>query len=447
MTLSDDPLLGGTLSEGQGGDWVLGNDILPHDDDAILPEQVLPVLGDGDFRYIGQGLTADGFTAYVRDYNFGSIPPNFLVLHHTATPGATWAVSTGNPAALWDAGEQGLSEDAIMQQRKGRLDGIMRFYRTTYPTWPAGPHLFVDDRYIWLFSPMNDWGVHAKEGNGSGNSYSIGIEVVGDYTNVVWPEPVANLVGHAVAVLKQRLGTFELRYQRMAGGISSHRDYNKPACPGNAISNDFYLDAINRAYQRLTGGGTISVMQAQPAPAAPSVVASPITADSPLLGPDSGGVERCVAFIHKRPQATEYNNDVETIMGYYWKYAPAVGLDPFIAACQCIFETDALTSQWAARPRRNPAGLGVRQEGGLSFDTWENAVQAHLGQLLAFALTDAEANDAQRAMMARNPRHANIPAQLRGAAKTIAGLNGRWTDNSDYATGLVNRIASVQQAL
>src|SRR5262249_52918728 len=93
---------------------------------------------------------------------------------------------------------------------------------------------------------------------------------------------------------------------------------------------------------------------------------------------------------------------------------------------------------WAARPHRNPAGLGVHQEGGLSFDTWDNAVQAHIGQLLAFALSDGEANDAQRRMMQKNPRFAQITPQQRGVAKVLAGLNNTWGE-ADYGSKLADR--------
>jgi hypothetical protein len=54
-----------------------------------------------------------------------------------------------------------------------------------------------------------------------------------------------------VAVLQQRLKTFDLKYQKFAGGISSHRDYNKPECPGAAISKEFYLQVIRDAAKKL----------------------------------------------------------------------------------------------------------------------------------------------------------------------------------------------------
>ena len=88
----------------------------------------------------------------------------------------------------------------------------------------------------------------------------------------------------------------------------------------------------------------------------------------------------------------------------------------------------------------------MRQEGGLSFSTWDAAVQAHIGQLLAFALRDDEANDLQKRAMQANPRHANIGADLRGCAKTIAGLDNRWTADPAYASKLVTRATAIREA-
>ena len=75
----------------------------------------------------------------------------------------------------------------------------------------------------------------------------------------------------------------------------------------------------------------------------------------------------------------------------------------------------------------------AHMEGGLSFASWDLGVQAHLGQLLAFALRDEEANDAQRQMMLQNPRHSALGQELRGCAPTLAGLNGRWTPDPALA--------------
>lgn len=425
-------------------------EVLPFDDDA-LDGPPIDSFGPKDFLYIGEGLVADEFTAYVQSYDFGTIPPDFVVLHHTAIPSTLHARYPSG--GVWDAGEEGKSEAQIKRRRKAKLDGIRDVYMGR-PGWDRGPHLFLDDRYIWLFSPMREIGIHAKQGNGYREGgrlhYSIGIEVVGYYERVHWPAPVERLVGHAVAALKRRLGTFELRYQPRAGGISSHRDYNKPQCPGAAIGERYYIEVLQRGWAQLNAPSAPVVTDAsKPAASGTSKPAAAgaarrISADAPILGPPSGRLEQVVAFVQARlPADSEYANDVAKIMGYYWTYAPAVGVDPFLAAAQCVMETGGLTSHWAGRPRRNPAGLGVHQEGGYSFASWEQSVQAHLGQLLAFALRDEEATEAQRRMMAKNPRHSLIPAEQRGVARTLAGLARSWANDPGYPNKIARRANAI----
>ena len=66
-------------------------------------------------------------------------------------------------------------------------------------------------------------------------------------------------------------------------------------------------------------------------------------------------------------------------------------------------------------------------EKGLSFSSWEDeAVPAHIGRLLAYALTDEQANPAQKAMIEKALAYRPLPAHLRGVAATVVGLNGRW---------------------
>lgn len=43
--------------------------------------------------------------------------------------------------------------------------------------WSAGPHLFIDDKQIWVFTALNLSGVHSP----SWNKLAIGIEMLGDY--------------------------------------------------------------------------------------------------------------------------------------------------------------------------------------------------------------------------------------------------------------------------
>ena len=217
----------------------------------------LAAAGPAPFAYIGQGLTLEEFEAYVLSYDFGSIPPDYVVIHHTANPAASWAPAGGAPN--WDATEAGLSAAAIKDKRKRQLDGIRNYYRDTLH-WGAGPHLFIDDRFIWLFTPMYDEGIHAAEGNSYKDSagkyhYSLGVEVVGNYTALRWPAIIQRMVGGAVAILQRHLRTFDLIYKSAPphrpelhqGSIAFHRDFNKLECPGNAVTPEFAIGVLQRA--------------------------------------------------------------------------------------------------------------------------------------------------------------------------------------------------------
>ncbi len=447
--------------------------ILPDEEPAEWDEEYLPGADEDDladdseraraldpvpsnkFLYIGKALTADEFTRYVQNYNFGSNPPNFIIMHHTAIPYTLAAPAPGrNLSGAWDANENGLSDAQIKQRRLRKVHNMKEYYRTRL-LWDRGPHLFIDDRYIYLFTPMYDWGIHAKQGNSYTRNgkfnYSIGIEVIGHHTNVRWPKPVEDLVGHTIAVLKKKLNTFDLVYKPWAGGISGHREYNKPACPGNAVTNDYIIRVAKAGLQRLNASQTSRVSNRQPSqPTTPQKTvqmgnrSAGLNQNSPLLGRASGSQSQLAAYLKRvLPTGHEYtDSDVDLILGYYWKYATQVGIDPYLAAVQSIYETNAWRSFWAGRPRRNPANLGVVSKSiGLSFKSWDVSVQAHIGKLLALALTDQQANTTQKAMMRKNPTHMTIVD--RGSVKTLRHLDGRWNNLSNYSNKLLMKAKEI----
>src|SRR5689334_16726325 len=87
------------------------------DDDAYDLEDSSRAL---EFLYDGRPLTADEFTAHVQSYNFGAqglAPPDFVVLHHTASPCTVLTQADARAAGeawirnawVWDADEGGKS--------------------------------------------------------------------------------------------------------------------------------------------------------------------------------------------------------------------------------------------------------------------------------------------------------------------------------------------------
>jgi hypothetical protein len=340
-----------------------------------------------------------------------------LVYHHSAIPCASWAST--NATKDWDRHEASLNTDQIRAKRLAQLRGVGAFYRDE-KGWDRGPHLFVDDRFIYQLTPLDTPGIHAI----GANADRIGIEVIGDYTHVPWPAPVARLA--------LGCGAAWLRWQAIPVNpvsVRGHRDYNKPECPGNAID----LNAVRLRLAQINS--PISAPSPIPAPAPQQ----PVTPDALLLAPPRAPLATLVAGVLARPHGEYTETDVRTILGWYYGDCVAAGLDPLLVVAQMVEETTNLSSWWAARPRRNPAGIGVTgaPSAGLSFPTWKESIIAHTGRLLAYALGPGQATAAQEARISAALRYRPLPYELRGTAASLHGLAGCWADDSLYDQQIV----------
>ncbi len=138
---------------------------------------------------VGKAFSPAEFEAYVKgltwDKGFG---PQFLVVHNTAAP------------CLADR-PKGLT--------KTHIKNLETYYKSPKPKgcgWAGGPHLFIDDKQIWVFNPLTERGVHSP----SWNSNAIGIEMLGDFDKESFTEgrgrKVRDLTVLAMAILNNRLG-------------------------------------------------------------------------------------------------------------------------------------------------------------------------------------------------------------------------------------------------
>jgi mannosyl-glycoprotein endo-beta-N-acetylglucosaminidase len=173
-----------------------------------------------------------------------------------------------------------------------------------------------------------------------------------------------------------------------------------------------------------------------------------VVAGSRLLHEPRASAGDAMAHLAAAPDTGEYvTADWRYIAGEYWSLAAPAGVDPLIAFAQCMHETGNLSSWWAARPRRNPAGIGVTGEPGkgVSFPSWHHSVRAHMGRLCAYALPFGAGTSAQRLLIAEAGRWRAIPSSRRGVATTIAKLEGTWSvGDPNYSEALVamcNRVA------
>lgn len=180
------------------------------------------------------------------------------------------------------------------------------------------------------------------------------------------------------------------------------------------------------------------------------VFGEPYTAQTLLLDTSRPllPINTIVNRIASRPTGAYTRYDVGVIVSAYYDVATACGIDPLLPIAQMLHETGNLTSFWAARPQRNPAGIGVngehssvppspptgwawndqrtRWERGLSFLDWAlESVPAHVGRYLAYALPD-EAMTAQQFDTARYALTVRpLPSALRGSAQTLEQLGAR----------------------
>jgi N-acetylmuramoyl-L-alanine amidase len=104
---------------------------------------------------VGTSFTADEFDNYCHTLQWNAWRPSFIVLHNTATPSLAQ-----RPNGL----------------TKQHIQNLESFYRDTQG-WKAGPHLFIDDKQIWVFTPLTVSGSHSP----SWNKVALGVEMLGDY--------------------------------------------------------------------------------------------------------------------------------------------------------------------------------------------------------------------------------------------------------------------------
>jgi hypothetical protein len=110
---------------------------------------------------VGQRFTPDEFLKYVKDNvvpalkNSVGWKPTFIVIHNTAKPSIAQRPN-------------GFSRDHMLS---------LSYYYGVKQGWWSGPHLFVDQNGIWVFSRLDKAGTHSP----CYNAKSWGIEQLGDF--------------------------------------------------------------------------------------------------------------------------------------------------------------------------------------------------------------------------------------------------------------------------
>lgn len=104
---------------------------------------------------VAQAYSAAAFDAYCHELQWNAWRPSFIVLHNTASPSLAQ-----RPNGL----------------NRQHISNLENYYRDE-KGWKAGPHLFIDDKQIWVFTPLTLSGTHSP----SWNKVAFGVEMLGNY--------------------------------------------------------------------------------------------------------------------------------------------------------------------------------------------------------------------------------------------------------------------------
>lgn len=161
------------------------------------------------------------FAGYLQAIEWtGPFKPRFLVVHHMASPNLAMRPNGLTPQ---------------------HLDNLENYYANEMH-WSAGPHLFVDDKMIHVFSPLDKRGVHAVSFNANG----IGLEMLGDFDS---EDPWS---GRGLKVLENTRSAIEALADRLKlvtpECIRFHRDDPRTSktCPGLKIPKERFNKFIGK---------------------------------------------------------------------------------------------------------------------------------------------------------------------------------------------------------
>lgn len=172
---------------------------------------------------VGKSFTPDEFEKYVRTLKFNLWRPSFLVLHNTYAP-----TLAQRPAGL----------------TKQHILNLESFFKGK--GWSAGPHLFVDDKQIWVFTDLTTQGVHSP----SWNSKAIGVEMLGDFQTEDFNSGRGLLVqNNAVAAVASICAALGMD----PDSLKLHKEDPKTShktCPGKTVDKAKFIRSVETLMEK-----------------------------------------------------------------------------------------------------------------------------------------------------------------------------------------------------
>jgi hypothetical protein len=167
---------------------------------------------------LGKSFSPAAFDDYCHTLQWTAWRPTFIVVHNTAIP-------------------------SLAQRPNGltaqHIKDLETFYRDTQK-WKAGPHLFIDDKQIWVFTPLTLSGTHSP----SWNKLALGFEMLGNYETESFDSGRGLKVRkNAVAAIASISGVLGLDPHT----IRLHREdpLTTHACPGKNVRKLEMIQEVN----------------------------------------------------------------------------------------------------------------------------------------------------------------------------------------------------------
>lgn len=124
------------------------------------------------------------------------------------------------------------------QNEAQRIKNLERYFRDQRG-WPSGPHAFVDDNGVWVFTPFDKKGTHSPSWNGT----KLGIEMIGDFDR----ESVTE--GRGLGVYKNTVALFAMLHEKYGWNpetIKFHKEDPRTThdCPGKHMNKAKFISDV-----------------------------------------------------------------------------------------------------------------------------------------------------------------------------------------------------------
>ncbi len=274
-------------------------------------------------------------------------------------------------------------------------------------------HYTVDALEIWQSFEDNSACWHAGDGNGKGNSASIGIEICdSDKTNFV------KACDNAAQLTADLLAKYSLPLDR----VVQHNKWSGKDCPKEIRAGNWGIDwsgfiELVKKYQK-------------------KKIQYTKNRETPIQSKPRANINQMKEWAKNKGAKPFF---IELADKFY-KISSSVGIDPIFAYCQSAKETGfgkfggVLDESYC-----NPCGL-KNSQGGSDFDpnahmkflNWEEGITAHIDHIALYAgvLGYPKKNSP-------DPRH--FP-YLYGAAKTVESMGSKWASSNSYGSDIVKMM-------